>query len=70
MGREGERKREKYQCVVVSHVLPTGDMAHNPGMCPDRKLNWWPFGLQACAESTELHQLGLGGLFLTNQSLE
>ena len=36
--REGEREGEK-QCVVASHVPPTGDMAHNPGMCPDWELN-------------------------------
>ena len=34
-GREGEREGEKHQCVVVSHVPPTGDLACNPGMCPD-----------------------------------
>ena len=34
-GREGEREVEKHQCVVVSHVAPTGNLAHNPGMCPD-----------------------------------
>ena len=30
MGREGERKGEKRQCVVVSHVAPTGDLARSP----------------------------------------
>ena len=45
-GREGEREGEKYQCVVASHVAPTGDLAHNPGMCPDWELNRQPFGLQ------------------------
>ena len=36
--REGKEKEgEKHQCVVASHVLPTGDLAHNPGMCPE---NW------------------------------
>ena len=35
-GREGEREVEKYQYVVASHMPPTGDLAHNPGMCP----NW------------------------------
>ena len=35
-GREGERVGEKHQCVVASHTPPTGDLAHNPGMCP----NW------------------------------
>ena len=42
MGREGEREREKHPCVVASHTPPTGDLACNPGMCPD----WRPFGLQ------------------------
>ena len=23
-GKEGERKGERYQCVIASHVLPTG----------------------------------------------
>ena len=31
-GKEGET--EKHQCVVASYVPPTGDLAHNPGMCP------------------------------------
>ena len=35
-GREGERKGEKHQCVVASHVAPTGDLVCDPGMCP----NW------------------------------
>ena len=34
-GREGEREGEKHQCVVASHVAPTGDLVCNPGMCPD-----------------------------------
>ena len=34
-GREGEREGEKHQCMVASQVPPTGDMAHNKGMCPD-----------------------------------
>ena len=24
----------------------TGDLAHNPGLCPDWESNWWPFGSQ------------------------
>ena len=45
--REGARERDKHQCVVVSSMpsLPTGDLARNPGTCPDWKLNWRPFGL-------------------------
>ena len=38
-GREGEREGEKHQCVVASWVSPTGDLAHNPGMCPDWESN-------------------------------
>ena len=39
-GREGEREGEKCQCVVASPAPPTGDMACNPGMCPDWDSNW------------------------------
>ena len=35
--REGEREGEKYQRVVASCTPPTGDLAGNPGMCPDWK---------------------------------
>ena len=34
-GREREREEEKHQCEVVSCTPPTGDLACNPGMCPD-----------------------------------
>ena len=53
-----EREGEKQQCVVASHVPPTGDPAHNLGMCYDWELNQGPFGLQAGAISTEPHQPG------------
>ena len=38
-GREGGREREKHQCVVASHMSPTGDLACNPSMCPDWESN-------------------------------
>ena len=38
-GREGEREGEKHYCVVASCAPPTGDLARNPGMCPDWELN-------------------------------
>ena len=38
-GREGEKEGEKYQYMVASHASPPGDLAHNPGMCPDWELN-------------------------------
>ena len=34
-GREGET----HQCVVASHMASTGDLARNPGMCPDWESN-------------------------------
>ena len=58
-GREGEREGEKHQCVVVSHMPPTGDLACNPHMCPDWESNQWPSGLQAGIQSTEPHHPGL-----------
>ena len=53
-GREGE----KHQCGCASHMPATGDLACNPGVCPDWESNRQPFGLQARAESPELHQPG------------
>ena len=55
----GERNREKHQCVVAFNVPPTGDLAHNPGMCPAWESKWPLFGSQAGAQSTEPHQPGL-----------
>ena len=55
-GRKGEREGEKHQCVIASHTPLTWDLACNPGMCPDWESNWQPFGSQAHAQSTELHQ--------------
>ena len=37
-GREGEIKREKNQFVVAFCMPPTGDLAWNPGLCPDWDL--------------------------------
>ena len=37
--REGEREGEKDQCVVASQEPPSGDLAHNPSMCPDGVSN-------------------------------
>ena len=62
-GREGERKGEEHQCVVASGIHPTGDLAHNPGMCPDWESNLWPFSLQADTQSTEPHDLEIFLLF-------
>ena len=52
-GREKERERN-----VNVWLPPTGDLACNPGMCPDWKSNGWPFGLQDGTQSTEPHQPG------------
>ena len=57
--RKGGRKRGKHQCVVASRTTPAGDLACNPGMCPDWESNWRPFGSQVGSQSTEPHQSGL-----------
>ena len=44
---EEEREGEKHQCVVASHAPLTGDLACNPGMCPEWESNQQPFGSQA-----------------------
>ena len=55
--REGS-EREKHHVVTASQAPPTGDLAHNPDMCPDWESNWRPFGSQSSAQSTEPHQTG------------
>ena len=55
---KGGKKRGKYQCVVASSVPPSGDLAHNPVMCPDWESNWRPFGSQYSAQPTKPHQPG------------
>ena len=46
-GEGREKEVEKHQCVLASHVPPTGYLVHNPGMCPDWEWNHQRFGLQA-----------------------
>ena len=55
---EGEREGEKHQCVIASHLAPTG------GCGPQPRHGSWP-GIEpatlwftACAQSTELYQPG------------
>ena len=63
---KGRGKRGKHQCVVPSRAPPTGDLACNPGMCPDWELNQRSFGLQAGTQPTEPHQPGLTTIFHKN----
>ena len=60
--RQGKREKkwgEKHQCAreihgpVASCTPPTGDLAHNPGRCPDREWNWQPFRSKAGAQPSE-----------------
>ena len=57
-GRKEEGEGEKCQCVVASRALSTGDLACNPGVCPDWELNWQPFGSQAATQSSQPYQPG------------
>ena len=57
-GKEGGREWEKHQCVVASCTASTGDLARNPGMCPDWESNQRPLGSQASTQSTQPHQPG------------
>ena len=60
---KGDRQGEKHPCVVSSCISSTGDLAHNPDMCPDWELNRRPFGLQASTQSADPHQQGLSPYF-------
>ena len=50
--------------MIASCVPPTGDLAYNPGLCPDWESNHQPFGSQAMTQSTEPHQPG--SMYLLN----
>ena len=54
-GREKEEDRNINVWLPLERP-PTGDLACNPGICPDQKPNRQPFGSQASAQSTEPHQ--------------
>ena len=49
----------KMHRLLASRTPPTGDLACNPGMCPDRESNQRHFGLQAGTQFTEPQQPGL-----------
>ena len=57
-GEGKEKEREKHQWEVSYHVPMTGDLACNPGTCPDWDRTGDPLA-QARTQSTELHQPGL-----------
>ena len=62
-----EKERERYINVWLALACPpTGDLACNPGICPDWESNHQPFGSQAHAQSTELHQPELCCLLYAN----
>ena len=52
-----KRRRETLMCSCC-HIPNVGDLAINPGMCPDWESNLQPFGSQANAQSTEPQQPG------------
>ena len=58
-GEEREKEKERNINVWLPVICPSiGDLALNPGMCPNWELNWQHFGLQAGTQSTEPHQPG------------
>ena len=64
--RERGREGEKHRCVrdQLSLMPPSGDLARNPGMCPDWESNQRPVSVQAGTQSIEPHQPGhLRGYF-------
>ena len=56
-GREKDRERNINVWLPLAHPAP-GNLARNPGMCPDWESNQQPFGLQAGAQSIKPHQQG------------
>ena len=67
-GERREKDREKHQCTVASLTPPTGDLANNPGTCPDWGSNQRPLASQDGTQFTVPHQPGLK-LFLKRRFL-
>ena len=61
---EGGREWKKHQCVVASHAYSTGDLAHDPGICPDWELSQQPFDLQASTQPLSYTGQGIPFPFL------
>ena len=57
-GRERNISVQEIHRSVTSHLPPAGDLAGNPGICPDWESNARPLSSQAAAQSTEPHQPG------------
>ena len=68
-GREKESMYKRYIDWLPLTRPPTGDLVHNPGMCPDWESNQRRFGLKASTQSTEPHQPGLLLLFLITMAM-
>ena len=58
-----EKEGEKHQYVVASCMPPTGDLAHNPGMCPDWESKLQLFGLQDNAPINWATQPGINNFY-------
>ena len=66
--REGRDVREKHHPSAASRMPPTRELAHNPGMCPDWKLNQRPCRPQDNTQPTESHRSGQSQVFLKVRS--
>ena len=70
-GEGKEKKRERNINVWLPLTCaPTGDLARNPGMCPDWESNWQLFGSQAGTQSIQPHQPGAESLKLLNSTIK
>ena len=58
MGKGGRKRGRELSMCASFCMSPTGDLAHNSGMCPNWESNQQPFGSQAGTQCTEPHQLG------------
>ena len=67
-GKEGEREGDKHQYVVAS-CEPQWGPGLQPTHVPQLGIELATLWFKACAQSTELHQLGLFGHILINKVL-
>ena len=61
-----EKHQERNMDRLPLMWAPTGDWTRNPGMCPDGKLNQWPFALQDNIQPTDPHWSELAAFLKTS----
>ena len=68
-GEVREKERERNTNVWLPLTCPPGDLARNPGLCPDWESNWQPSGSQPMLNLLSYPSQGLYEYFKEYQKI-